>query len=278
MVWHLRLILVALLLTAAGCVQFTPQFLMGSNHKRAELLWRQGLIIEAREAALMVKRKEPGYKEARLLLAKIKPLSLELAREHMELGEDYYKAGIPLKALSEFRLSLRYNPNNALVKGKLRRLVEGVPVTVKREKKAKAGKKVRRRAKKRKRKAVEADEIGPEVGANIHYMRGKIYLESMAYPKAIVEFKAARKLIPGFLDTGELLKRSVKGLDRQIDRHFNKGISYFQKEEMERAVEEWSIVLRLDPFHKDAQEYKGRAERIIVRIKKIKERQDKKVK
>ncbi len=271
MAWPLRFILLALLFAIAGCVQFTPQFLMGSNYEKAELLWQQGLILEARETALMVGKKEPEYKEARALLSRIKPLSLEVAREHMELGEDYDKAGITLKAIKEYRLSLRYNPANTFVKGKLRRLVEGAAADVNRENVEKK----RRKAKKRKKKIEESD---PEVSANIHYMRGKIYLDSLAYTEAIVEFEAVTALMPGFLDARILLGRAIKGRDYQVDRHFKKGISYFQKEEMELAVEEWSIVLRLNPSHQEAKEYKGRAEQIIERIKKIKERQDKEVK
>ncbi len=270
MVWPLRIVALGLLLFSAGCMQFTPQFLMGSNYQRAELLWEQGLILEARDAALSVGTEEKAYKEARALLVKIKALSLEVAREHMELGEDYEKAGILPKAIKEYRTSLLFNPANALVKRRLKWLEDGVVGPVSAEQK-------RRKAKKRK-KQKEIEEADPEVSANIHYMRGKIYLESMAYLKAIIEFDTVDELMPGFLDTEALLERAIKGRELQVDRHFKKGISYFQKEEMELAVEEWNSVLRLKPSHKDAQEYKGRAEQIIEQIKSIKERQDRQLK
>ena len=282
MAWRLRAAVVTLLLFSVGCVQFTPPFLMGTKYERAELLWSQGLILEANEVALMVGEKDPEYEKSRKLLEKIKVLTLEVAKEHMELGEDYEKAGIAPKAIKEYRTSLKFNPENLLVKGKLKRLEEGVgvvgPVTTLEEMR-KAKKRImkakKKRINKRRKELEKIEQIDPEVSANIHYMRGKIYLESMAYSEAIIEFKAVNEQLPVFLDTKVLLERAVKGLELQVDRHFNKGISYFQKEEMELAVEEWSSVLRLNPEHEDAKEYKKRAEQIIERIKSIKERQDK---
>ncbi len=280
MAWHLRVTVVTLLLFIAGCVQYTPQFLMGSKYERAELLWRQGFIMEAREAALLIGEQEPGHKKASKLLKKVRTLSLEVSREHMELGEDYEKAGIVPKAIMEYRTSLKFNPANLLVKGKLNRLEEGVvePITTveeMRKVKKKIKKAKKKREKERRKEIAKIKKIDPEVGANIHYMRGKIYLESMAYTEAINEFNTVNDLLPVFLDTKGLLERAVKGREHQVDRHFKKGISYFQKEEMELAVEEWDSVLRLDPTHPNAKEYKKRAEQIIERIKIIKERQDK---
>jgi len=273
MAWHLRIVTAGLLLLCAGCVQFSPQFLLGSSFDRALLLWEQGLIIEAREAALMVGPDEPVYKEARVLLVKIKSLSLEVAREHKELGEDYEKAGIESRAIKEYRRSLLFNPSNTVVARKLKWLEEGgTAVEVGAQKLSKPKKKSKKKTKKKR------GAVAPEVNANTHYMRGKVYLESTAYPEAIEEFNAAREFVPDFLDTAALLERAEKRLELQIDRHFKKGISYFQKEEMELAVEEWDSVLRLKPSHKDALEYKGRAELIMERIKSIKERQDRQVK
>ncbi|MBE9528198.1 MAG: hypothetical protein IME99_03045 [Proteobacteria bacterium] len=274
MAWHLRIVTVGLLLFCAGCVQFSPQFLLGSSFDRALLLWEQGLILEAREAALMVGPDDPVYSKARVLLVKIKSLSREVAREHKELGEDYEKAGIESMAIKEYRRSLLFNPSNTVVARKLKWLEEGgTAVEAEAQKRSKPKKKSKK--KKVKSKAAETDL---EATANTHYMRGKVYLESTAYPEAIEEFNTAREFVPDFLDTAALLERAEKRLELQIDRHFKKGISYFQKEEMELAVEEWNSVLRLKPSHKDALEYRGRAELIMERIKSIKERQDRQVK
>jgi tetratricopeptide (TPR) repeat protein len=167
-------------------------------------------------------------------------------------------------AIKEYRASLLFNPSNALVARKLKRLEEGgTALEVGAWKLSKPRKKSKRVKGKTDLKA----------SANTHYMRGKVYLESTAYPEAIEEFNTAREFVPDFLDTATLLERTEKRLELQIDRHFKKGISYFQKEEMKLAVEEWDSVLRLRPSHKDAEEYKGRAELIMERVKSIKERQ-----
>jgi len=75
------------------------------------------------------------------------------------------------------------------------------------------------------------------------------------------------------MNTTDLLARAKKERDKAVDIRFRKGIAYFQSEEMEMAIKEWEAVLELDPSNKVAADYKYRAEVIMERLKRIREKQ-----
>lgn len=249
-----------------GCVVFTPEYVKGSDYERAKLLYESGYLFESRVMAEKVSKDHPSYGAARTLLKDIQKVFLDIAREHMEMGEDYERAGIIPSAVSEYKKSLKYNPYNLLVKRRITMLVEGAPVTGKviASKKSKPNGARKTFAK----KVVDQEEL-----ANEHYMKGKLYLESRAYHKAIQEFSSVMDILPSFMDTKELLDKAMNERDDTVDFHFKRGINYFQREEIGLAIREWNIVLDLDPENKDAEDYKKRAMLIMERLQKIKERQ-----
>ena len=61
---------------------------------------------------------------------------------------------------------------------------------------------------------------------------------------------------------------SYKGL------HYNRGISYFGKERLQEAIEEWKLVQVVDPNYKDVQKNLRKAELLLERLDEIKKAQD----
>ncbi|MFQ5354564.1 MAG: tetratricopeptide repeat protein, partial [Thermodesulfobacteriota bacterium] len=116
-------------------------------------------------------------------------------------------------------------------------------------------------------------EAGPEKKAERHYVKGKLYFVSGKYNKAIKHFTAALKAVPDYKDAEVFL--NLARLERQgfIDFHINKGVTLFQKEELELAIKEWNRVLAVDPGNTEAAEYKKRAEAIEVKVKEIQDTQ-----
>lgn len=263
-------------LLMAGCVQFTPEYVKGTDLERARLLYENGHLIEARELAMRIPKDDMLYRPAQRLIDDVNSISREVAREHMELGEDYERAGIIPAAIREYKISLKYNPNNLLVHRKLAFLAGGgSPEAASPGPRPAVEKKPADTAAKKSAKSVkkEVPRTSPEEFASEHYMRGKVYLESKAFHLAIKEFNSVLDVLPSFMDTETLLEEAVKGKDRMVDFHFKRGINFFQQEEISLAIREWDIVLALEPENKDAEDYKKRAETILERLQKIKERQ-----
>ncbi len=250
----------------AGCVQMTPRYMRASAYEQARILYERGLLSEARSRALDVPSRSPDFKAARNLVGEINAVSVQISRRHMAIADDYEKAGIYSKAIEEYETALRLNPANTFIKSRIAMLrdsmKEGRRIDVEKpEPKAKKADKDKDR-----------DKEDPEVEANNHYIQGKLYLESNSYARAIEEFSSVLKYVPTYMNTKELLARSIKERDTAVDKHLKKGIGFFQKEEMEKAIREWDMVLELDPVNKDALDYRYRAEMILERLKKIREK------
>jgi tetratricopeptide (TPR) repeat protein len=249
-------------------VVFTPDYFKGSDYERARLLYESGYLIESRAMAERVAKNDPSYEAARKLLRDIRRVYLDISRAHMEMGEDYERAGIIPSAIAEYKKSLKYNPDNFLVKRRISMLIEGAPYPVKPADPPKAQK-----PKPVKKQNFAKPKPDPEELANEHYMKGKVYLESRAFGKAIEEFTSVLDILPAFMDTKELLEKARSERDDSVDFHFKRGINYFQNEEIALAIREWNIVLELDPENKEAEDYKERAMVIMERLQKIQERQ-----
>jgi tetratricopeptide (TPR) repeat protein len=250
-----------LLLLLSGCSQTLMGYTGASQFERAMYYYENGRLSDARDKARAITRENPDYKAARKLIEDINAISMQLARRHMEMGEDLEKAGIYNRALFEYRESLKYNPSNILALKKVETISDAL----------RSGGKPSQADKRQARKNNKEEQ--PEDIANTHYLKGKIYLDSRAYAKAIEEFTSVLKILPAYMNTKDLLSRARKERDKAVDERFRKGIAYFQNEEMEMAIKEWEAVLELDPSNKVAADYKYRAEVIMERLKRIREKQ-----
>ena len=259
--FFLRLFVAVAVMAISGCVHLTPGYLLGSGYEKAVALYESGYVIEAGEAAEKVGEDDPDYGRAQKLISEIRALRLEIAREHMELAEDYEEAGILNMAIKEYRAALKYNPTNAWVK----RRIEDLTVLLSERKKVERAEMIETL---RGKGTKEPEEV-----ARARYTRGRLYLESGSFNKAIEEFTAVLKAVPGYKDTEVLLERARGERKTAIDYHFKKGIDYFQKENLELAIDEWDVVLDLDPGNAEAADYKKRALAIMEKVKEIKERQ-----
>jgi len=266
--WARRVCCLSLFVAAlaiAGCAGIGPDYITATDYRQAEMLFEQGFVIMAREKAAAVMKGDPDYDKAQRLLKDINTLALKLSQEHMEMAEAYEKAGIIQKAMHEYRVALRYNPSNNWGKKKLALLgkissgeAPGEPLPHLEEVK----KKIRKARK---------NEMVPEEKAERHYVKGKLYLLSGKYNRAIKHFKAALRDMPDYKDADVLLRMARLERKHYIDFHIKRGVTYFQKEELEQAVKEWNKVLAMDPGNDEAADYKKRAVTVQEKLKKIKD-------
>jgi tetratricopeptide (TPR) repeat protein len=290
---RLLLILVTILL-AGGCsqlkvqqsaryvkIQTSPSYIRASHYERALLLYEQGFLAKARKQALKVGEEESRYQEARNLLKKIDRLSFWLSSVHIEMGKLYEQAGVFGAAIDEFTAALRLNPKNKKIEKRLDALKAGdlsyieeeraAFLKVQREKEERVREAERRRERAKREAAQEKAKATPEALAFEHYRRGMAHLDVDKLAMAIEEFEAVTRVLPSYRDAGALLDETRKRRDREVVIYLMKGISYFQEEEMEKAIEAWDMVLELDPGNETALDYKARAERVMSRLLEIRE-------
>lgn len=282
---------------AAGCVQFTPEYFRGDDYDRAVLLYREGDFDSARMVARRVPEGSAARDEAEKLLRKIDATTARIAAGHLEIAEEYEKAGIYTGAMKEYRKALKFDPGNRLAGKRLvtlkTALASGETPSVSLEVERKASEKAEGGSRggspekngeaakpkpagkpsREEKKTVVKGVPEPEVLADSHYVKGKAFLEKTHWNEAIEEFEAVLEILPFYLDTRDLLDSAREARENAIDLHLKRGMAFFQREEVELALKEWDRVLELDPDNEEAADYRARAEVIIRRLHKIRQRQ-----
>jgi len=74
---------------------------------------------------------------------------------------------------------------------------------------------------------------------------------------------------PHNLEALELREFCQKELNKKVDEYFNRGIQLYIEEKYAQAIETWDIVLRINPYHKGADEYKKRAQERLKTLNRI---------
>lgn len=269
-----RLLIIAALIALTGCVQLAPDHLKveltrdyfkGSTYTRAELFYKAGYLVEARELAELVSRDDPDYKAAQKLKTDISSVLEDISIRHTELGEDYENAAIFPAALREYGEALKLNPSNHTARARIKELREYID----------EGKRPAQPAAPQTAKKAEKndDNDDPSFIANMHYNKGRIYLSSGTYNKAMDEFNLVLKYVPNHVEAKKLLEKAKAERENSVSAHLKKGIAYFEAEQMELAIKEWDVVLELDPDNKTAADYRSRADAILKSLKKIREKQ-----
>ncbi|SCZ54928.1 tetratricopeptide repeat protein [Thiohalomonas denitrificans] len=68
-------------------------------------------------------------------------------------------------------------------------------------------------------------------------------------------------------------KQLEVAIDIEVDRLFEEGVTYYSRGEFERAVQLWKRILKLRPEHRPAMDNLDRAERVLERLKQLREKQ-----
>ena len=64
------------------------------------------------------------------------------------------------------------------------------------------------------------------------------------------------------------MKRSE---DAYKEVHYLKGIQSFEEEKLREAIEQWQVVNSMDPDYKQVQNYLLRAQKLLEKVKELKE-------
>ena len=97
-----------------------------------------------------------------------------------------------------------------------------------------------------------------------YYEMGKRFQQEGKYQEALEQFNHVGS---GYRDSKELIASTKKQL---AEVHYISGIKYFTEENLDKAVEEWEVTLKLNPQHPKAKGDKENAVRLREKLKEIK--------
>ena len=100
-----------------------------------------------------------------------------------------------------------------------------------------------------------------------YYQNGIIFFKKKKYLLAKKGFEKAfvyNKKCPNCLD---YINRCKK---RYLETHYNKGLTFFANEQLDKAIEEWNLVLGVDPNYKQVKKNIKKARILSLRLEEIK--------
>jgi tetratricopeptide (TPR) repeat protein len=110
----------------------------------------------------------------------------------------------------------------------------------------------------------DSEQFDPEQSeVQILIQTGLSHREAGDLKRAIATFEQAYQLAPENPQIVEYLEVTRDDLKKLITAHLNEGIKHFNQDSLEDAILEWDKVLELDPSHRQAAEYKERAETML---------------
>ena len=103
--------------------------------------------------------------------------------------------------------------------------------------------------------------------SNSYYQQALIDYEKGDYLTAKKGFDSALEYYPNCEKCGDYIEKSLRSYK---ESHYNKGIIYFNKEQLPEAIAEWEMVHELDPGYKDVDHNLKKARALLEKLEKIK--------
>jgi len=104
-----------------------------------------------------------------------------------------------------------------------------------------------------------------------HFEQAMVLFEKEDYLLAKKEFEACLEYKRASQQCHDY---AAKSEDMYKELHYNRGASYFGKEQLSEAIKEWELVQALDPSYKQVQENINKAKALLKRLEEIKRAQE----
>lgn len=101
-----------------------------------------------------------------------------------------------------------------------------------------------------------------------HYRQGEVLFNHAEYLGARTQFQKALSFDEDWTACKEYVQRSE---DAYKEVHYLKGIQNFEEEKLREAIEQWQVVNNMDPDYKQVQNYLLRAQKLLEKVKELKE-------
>ena len=121
------------------------------------------------------------------------------------------------------------------------------------------------------RKVEAVDPDNSRIGTNLfesYFQQGLIQFKKEQYLEAKKSFSSAVQ----YNDACEQCRTYIKTCEAAYkEKHYNLGIHYFGKEQLEQAINEWERVEDIEPGYKDVQSNLKKARILYERLESIKQ-------
>jgi tetratricopeptide (TPR) repeat protein len=124
----------------------------------------------------------------------------------------------------------------------------------------------------------EAISLSEDIIASRPSKAARTIIDGSYYALAVSEFRKGHlimsldlfRMVPKtFRDTGSYMTEIEKKLAGKAETHYKKGMDYFLKEELGKAIEEWEATLRMNPDHAQAKSYLDKARAMMKNLQKL---------
>ncbi|MBI3582691.1 MAG: tetratricopeptide repeat protein [Nitrospinae bacterium] len=119
-------------------------------------------------------------------------------------------------------------------------------------------------------KAKEKYPKNPEIIKHLnlsYYKQGVAHFEKGEYKNALQMFSSLK---PDFEKVGDYIKKVRAGLKKTAEDSYKNGLKLFREQKLTQAIEQWNIVLEIEPDHKKAREYIEKAKNLLKSLEQLK--------
>jgi len=246
------------------------------HYKLAAEYYRENDLIAANEEFKKILGIDSEHKGAKKYLAKIEAKLEKAIREggaYYIRGMAFYEQGQYVSAINQWEKVLELNPTHKGARANIKKAQEKLAQMRKAEKAL---------ARKRAVRSKESRIAG-------HYKKGYRLYKDGKMKAAIGEFEKVLKLDPKHKEAQEYLAKAHEQLTypkrplpreevtpgrkstvdtAEVTRHYNQGLIEYANGHIKRAIEEWELVLKLDPNHIKALKSLIRAKEELKRLQR----------
>jgi tetratricopeptide (TPR) repeat protein len=115
------------------------------------------------------------------------------------------------------------------------------------------------------------DKVANNYLSLAYFEQGVISFDNEDYPEAIEAFETSRTYNSNCERCETYIKESE---EKYKDLHYRRGISFFWREKLAEAIEEWELVYEIDPDYKDVDKNIERVRNLMKRLEEIKQSQE----
>jgi tetratricopeptide (TPR) repeat protein len=115
------------------------------------------------------------------------------------------------------------------------------------------------------------DSIALEYLYKSHFEQAVMLFDKEDYLSAKKEFEACLRYKE---DSQQCHEYAAKSEQMYKDLHYNRGVSYFGKEQLSEAIKEWELVQAVDPGYKQIEDNINKAKALLKRLEEIKKAQE----
>jgi tetratricopeptide (TPR) repeat protein len=116
------------------------------------------------------------------------------------------------------------------------------------------------------------DKVAKEYLSLAYFEQGVVSFDNEDYTQAIEAFETSRQYNSDCERCETYIKKSEENFK---DFHYRKGISFFWREKLVEAINEWKLVYEIDPDYKDVDKNIKRVRNLLKRLEEIKQSQEK---